>query len=918
LACTVLCLLALTVIAPPASAQTWTGLADADWGNPLNWSPVGVPAAGANVTMSGGGNTFISLNGNRTVGLITFDSTDSFGISDNTLTLANLTSTNSATFYQIASNVNLSSGTSTWNIGGPAPLNVNGVILGSTLVKTGAGELALNATNNYKYTTINAGTLSVSSDENLGIVPGGATAGVITFGGGTLHTHSTFAIDSKRGIALNAAGGTFLPDLGATLSYGGVIAGAGALTKAGGGTLTLSGSNTYTGGTIVNAGALSISANANLGATPGAATPGSLTLANGGALQTTATMTLSSNRGIALSTGGGRLLTDSGTTLTYGGSVAGAGSLTKDGAGTLTLTGANTLTGGLTVSAGTLQVTAGTTTSSSTQVAATGTLQLEGGAFAAGGNVNVANGGALNVITAGVINGNGETGAAGTFSSAGGAGSSGKSITSLGTLTMSGASPVINLTGGAGGAANTLQDTFGGGMGGTGGALSIAGGTAALSGASAINLRGGSGGAGTSFLSGSPGGAGGTLGIAGGALSLAGDSVIDLSGGPGGSGITGGGGGAGGAVNLSAGALNMTGGKILLAGGASGLAAITGAPGTLNVTGGTFNFTAGTISGDATAPTGLAAATMNISGGTMNVLSDFDDYGVINVTGAGTIAQTVPASFSVGSSHGVEGTLNISASGSVSLGSVGVMSHGHLNLSGGTLTATSIKVFGGSEFNFTGGVLHATSFTGSFTNAGGTLAPGASTGTMSIINDYTQTAGVLQIEIAGASAGQFDALSVTGNVTLGGVLDVDLLSGFTPALGQSWKIIDVGGALTGSFAGLLPGGVVGNFGGTILSVNYNGGDGNDVFLRTSRPGDFDFDGNVDGQDFLLWQRGASPNPLSAADLADWQMNFGATSIAATATTVPEPAAGVLAMLAAVALLRPGIVARRNRATSGLA
>lgn len=40
------------------------------------------------------------------------------------------------------------------------------------------------------------------------------------------------------------------------------------------------------------------------------------------------------------------------------------------------------------------------------------------------------------------------------------------------------------------------------------------------------------------------------------------------------------------------------------------------------------------------------------------------------------------------------------------------------------------------------------------------------------------------------------------------------------------------------------------------------------------PGDFNQDGLVNGRDFLLWQRGQSPDPLSNSDLGDWQTNFG--------------------------------------------
>jgi len=43
------------------------------------------------------------------------------------------------------------------------------------------------------------------------------------------------------------------------------------------------------------------------------------------------------------------------------------------------------------------------------------------------------------------------------------------------------------------------------------------------------------------------------------------------------------------------------------------------------------------------------------------------------------------------------------------------------------------------------------------------------------------------------------------------------------------------------------------------------------------PGDFNVDGTYDGLDFLKWQRGESPDPLSASDLADWEANYGMTN-----------------------------------------
>ncbi len=53
-------------------------------------------------------------------------------------------------------------------------------------------------------------------------------------------------------------------------------------------------------------------------------------------------------------------------------------------------------------------------------------------------------------------------------------------------------------------------------------------------------------------------------------------------------------------------------------------------------------------------------------------------------------------------------------------------------------------------------------------------------------------------------------------------------------------------------------------------------------------GDFDGDGDVDGRDFLVWQRGDSPHPFSAEDLANWQENFGLISEVAASLAIPEP------------------------------
>jgi hypothetical protein len=88
--------------------------------------------------------------------------------------------------------------------------------------------------------------------------------------------------------------------------------------------------------------------------------------------------------------------------------------------------------------------------------------------------------------------------------------------------------------------------------------------------------------------------------------------------------------------------------------------------------------------------------------------------------------------------------------------------------------------------------------------------------------------------------------------------------------------------------------------------------------------DFDGDEDVDGEDFLIWQRGLglteqtdkstgdanSDMTVNAGDLAIWQAQFGAAPVAAAASSIPEPAT---ALLTAIAALAAGGVHRRRQA-----
>jgi autotransporter-associated beta strand protein len=163
-----------------------------------------------------------------------------------------------------------------------------GTIFGAgAVVKNGTGTLTLTGANSYSGgTVLNAGTIAVGADNNLG-----APTGPLTFNGGTLQFTSSFNLSASRPITLNAAGGTIdTQDFTTTIAQG--ITGAGALTKAGVGTLTLSGVNTFTGGTTVNGGALMVTGSLASGVTVndggllgGGGTVGGATINSGGTIQ---------------------------------------------------------------------------------------------------------------------------------------------------------------------------------------------------------------------------------------------------------------------------------------------------------------------------------------------------------------------------------------------------------------------------------------------------------------------------------------------------------------------------------------------------------------------------------------------------------------------------------------------------------
>jgi fibronectin-binding autotransporter adhesin len=221
-------------------------------------------------------------------------------------------------------------------------------------VKTGSGSFTLSDINTYTGgTTVTGGTLSISSDANLG------NGGIVALENGT---GITFTAGGTYSHSITVAGDpTFTVGTGLTVTQSGQIADGvtpGDVEVKGGGTLVLSNAgNSYSGGTTVSQGStLSIAAGGALGNVGGGLTLGDA--GTGGTLATTASFTTA--RDVSLGTGGGTIDKSGGVTTELSGDLGGAGDLTKNGLGTLVLSGTSSHTGQTTVNAGTLQ---GTTTS---------------------------------------------------------------------------------------------------------------------------------------------------------------------------------------------------------------------------------------------------------------------------------------------------------------------------------------------------------------------------------------------------------------------------------------------------------------------------------------------------------------------------------------------------------------------------
>jgi T5SS/PEP-CTERM-associated repeat protein len=350
-----------------------------------------------------------------------------------------------------------------------------------------------------------------------------------------------------------------------------------------------------------------------------------------------------------------------------------------------------------------------------------------------------------------------------------------------------------------------------------------------------------------------------------------------------------------GTLNVTAGGVvsNAGTGHLGIAAGSSGVVTVTGSGSQWNIMDNleVGRFGAGTLNiADGGSVSVVNNTVVNADGQFNNSNGSFVSNTVINQVGGEILGQgqfSAPGgwsnsgfmAFRTGTSH-IYGTVNNLAGGRIFSEFFNTAYfHGDVVHNG-----AQIAVGAGSTIQFLGSVTGAGNyFSGGLVVMNSAFRPGNGAGAVSFARDLTLSAGnTIFMELGGIAPGAFDQVLVGNNLTLGGTLDVSLLSGFVPTAGATFNLFDWA-SVSGTFAALslpaLGGGLSWN-----TSQLYTTG----VLSVDGVSGDFDHDGDVDGADLLVWQRGGSPTPNSSADLAVWKTNFGFGAATPAASAVPEP------------------------------
>ncbi|MAT67978.1 MAG: hypothetical protein CMJ58_00465 [Planctomycetaceae bacterium] len=307
----------------------------------------------------------------------------------------------------------------------------------------------------------------------------------------------------------------------------------------------------------------------------------------------------------------------------------------------------------------------------------------------------------------------------------------------------------------------------------------------------------------------------------------------------------------------------------------SGTLAVTGGGSVSNWHGhiGAHRGSIGTVTVDGAASTWTSSGTLFI--GSLGT-------GTVAITGG---ADVNSAAVSIGGGSGSTGDVTVDGAGSTwSSGNlvVGDQGRGTLAVIGGGVVGNDDGYIG--NLNRSAGAVTVDGPHSTWTNHGSLWVGREGSGTL-VITDYgfVSVGGMLAID-ANGDADSFINMSTGGVLAIAGDADDSLVQFLDHIEGSDavryWDDDLAEWALLNS----------GTNGRDYTIRYFDEGDlAGFTLLTVGRIGDFDVDDDVDGSDFLIWQRGGSPHPVSQYELIDWQVNFGTrTPPGPSSATVPEP------------------------------
>ena len=201
-------------------------------------------------------------------------------------------------------------------------------------------------------------------------------------------------------------------------------------------------------------------------------------------------------------------------------------------------------------------------------------------------------------------------------------------------------------------------------------------------------------------------------------------------------------------------------------------------------------------------PSATLDGPLTFLGGNIQTFSDISFPNNFTVGNGGVVVYTLGSTSTFSGDISGEGGLSI-----FFLGSPGTLTlTGNNTYTGGTnVPLGRLVVERGitSDVVVSGrGILSGSGAVGSVTvNDGGVVDPGSSPGKLTVNGNYTQTSGgTLNIEIGGSTPGAgYDQLEIAGTAALGGTLNVSLVNGYRPEVGDTFQIIN-SSAESGSFS----------------------------------------------------------------------------------------------------------------------